>query len=101
MSGIAAAPNHTIIYYPEIKTDNESNCYIAGRFKDSIDFDFDTTSTHYVYDSTWQFFLLKIDSNGTFKWVKHCEASMESGMISLLTRTTIVILLVLLLAPWM
>lgn len=48
---------------------NNGSIYLIGSFADSIDFDPDTTK-YMVYSNIRDNFLLKLDSNGVFQWVK-------------------------------
>jgi len=50
-----------------ISTDNESNVYLTGSFGDTADFNPSKVEQEIV---TGNIFVLKLDSNGNYKWVK-------------------------------
>ncbi|MCP4440059.1 MAG: T9SS type A sorting domain-containing protein [Aureispira sp.] len=56
----------------EIAVDQWDNIYIAGTFNDTVDFDLGV-GVHNVYSLGFSSFLLKLDSDGDFKWVKNVE----------------------------
>jgi hypothetical protein len=52
-----------------ITVDYLGNVIITGFFGNTVDFDPDTTS-YFVSGAAWSVFVLKLDPNGNFKWVK-------------------------------
>ena len=58
-----------------ITTDSYGNIYIAGRFKDTVDFDFSDTSENFLVSSGgYDIFLQKLDNDGNFIWVEQFGA---------------------------
>ena len=58
-----------------ISVDNAGNIYITGHFSNTVDFDpgagiYNLTSSYYaaLSDYEWDFFLLKLNSDGEFEW---------------------------------
>lgn len=60
----------------DIMLDQSNNIYLSGRFHLAVDFDPDT-GTHIITPDISQAFLLKLDSNANFLWVKTTDA--DSG----------------------
>ena len=55
----------------DVATDNFGNIYIVGSFKSlNCDFDQSPTATYTVAGNSADAFILKLSSNGDFKWVK-------------------------------
>ncbi|BDS11450.1 T9SS type A sorting domain-containing protein [Aureispira anguillae] len=52
-------------------TDADKNIYIAGLFSDSVDFDPSANTNYIVSNHENDFFVQKLDSNGTSIWVKN------------------------------
>jgi Secretion system C-terminal sorting domain/Beta-propeller repeat len=71
-------------YYDEgtsIATDSTENIYITGYFSDSVDFD-PGTGVHLEVTSGWSdanIFVLKLDPNGNFVWVKRFMGTNNGG----------------------
>jgi hypothetical protein len=54
----------------DLTTDKLGNVYISGTFNDTIDFD-PSAATHTLFSANMgDGFLLKLDQNGAFQWVK-------------------------------
>lgn len=53
----------------EINTDSKNNIYLVGYISDSVDMN-PGVSQNFVYTNVAKNFILKLDSNGNFMWVK-------------------------------
>ncbi|MGH1334827.1 MAG: SBBP repeat-containing protein [Aureispira sp.] len=53
-----------------ISSDKNGNLYITGSFRDTVDFDPSTTTVNLVANGNADIFVLKLDVNGNFLWVK-------------------------------
>ncbi len=67
-----AIENNSTILWPLLKIDKHSNIYISGWFKRSIDFNPDTLIEFRLTSagSNNDIFILKLNSEGEFKWAK-------------------------------
>lgn len=54
----------------EVFINEDNELYITGHFSDTIDFDPGTDIFTMTSNGEWDFFVLKLDSNGDFLWVK-------------------------------
>ena len=64
-----------------IKNDSDGNIYVIGSYEGSIDFDSDSTS-NFILNSlggSWDIFILKLDSDGNFAWVKTMGGQNNDG----------------------
>lgn len=61
-----------------IVTNDTGDVFIAGTYGDSIDFD-PGPSTYNMYNNNGALFVQKLDSNGSFAWVKFIEGSSTWG----------------------
>ncbi len=59
--------------------DASNNTYISGQFNDTVDFDPGPAVNNIVGD--WDFFILKLDANGNFGWVKTFNVNAISGLV--------------------
>ena len=62
-----------------IDIDSMGNCYLNGSFNSTIDFDPGPDSVIVNPVGTYDSFILKLDKNGNFLWVKTIESSAISG----------------------
>lgn len=61
-----------------------SNLYITGGFEGNVDFDPSTNTNNKTSNGTKDFFLLKLDQNGLFNWVRTFGGSVgENGFSSI------------------
>lgn len=65
-----------------IATDLDGNVYITGQFKGTIDFSTDATPKLLTPTTSDNAYLLKLDKDGKFVWVKQLESSTSQGTIS-------------------
>lgn len=64
---------YTFISIFEIESDDKNNIYLSGLVnghKDSVDMDPSPTSQHKIYSENSSYYILKLDSNANFQWVK-------------------------------
>ena len=54
---------------------NDTNIYFTGYFSDSADFDPSNSNYYITASGGWDIFILKLDINGSFKWVKSMGCS--------------------------
>lgn len=75
---------HELFQEPIIHVDDSSNVYIYSSFKGIVDFD-PGTGVHTLIGSTnWAtLFVLKLDSNGNFLWVKKIEGGQGKTKIGI------------------
>ena len=66
-------------YGNSVKTDKSGNVYITGSFQGLIDFDPGEGIYNLVRDGNFDIFVLKLDSLGSFKWVKQFEGTFSSS----------------------
>jgi len=59
--------------------DVSGNLFLSGYFNTTLDFDPDTAATHNVNPSGNAVFLLKLDANENFLWVKHWADNFDAG----------------------
>ena len=52
----------------KIKLDVNNNVYVAGRFKDTVDFNPGAVTASYISNGGYDIFLAKYDNNGIFQW---------------------------------
>ncbi|MFN6329346.1 MAG: gliding motility-associated C-terminal domain-containing protein [Chitinophagales bacterium] len=75
-------PNNSVIFQHAggygITTDSRSNVYITSSFRDTTDFDLDT-SDYIIPNATASAFILKLDANGKFKWARAFESIFAGG----------------------
>ncbi len=71
----------SFIYPTRVKTDNDGNVYLAGRFVDSVFFDMDTLVA--VNGFNYDMFLAKYSPNGDCIWVKPFQGSGDKSMLGL------------------
>ena len=57
----------------ELSFDSHGNIYVVGHFVGDIDFDF--SSDVNMLDGYFDIYILKIDTNSSFKWVKHFSST--------------------------
>ncbi len=57
-----------------VAVDKAGNIYALGGFADTVDFD-PGAAKKKLFTSNYAYFLLKLDSNGLFKWVKSIEGT--------------------------
>ncbi len=71
-SGNFIRANQTRANICDLTTDASSNVFITGDFTDTTDFDFGIGISNLVTNGAWapDIFILKINSLGTFQWVK-------------------------------
>lgn len=60
-------------YFRDIKIDKRDNVYTHGSFQDSVDFDPGPANSS-TFTGGEDAFILKLDKNGDFVWVKHFES---------------------------
>jgi len=58
-----------------IRIDSLDNLYITGSFNHSVDFDPSNNNTHYATASIYSVFLLKLDLDANFIWVKTIDGT--------------------------
>lgn len=64
-----------------VATDNLGNIYIVGSFKSlNCDFDPSPTTTYTVAGNSADAFILKLSSNGDFKWVKSIGGAFDDNL---------------------
>lgn len=64
----------------DIAIDNSGNVYVTGGFKNTVDFDPGSGVYNRVADNTFQTaaaFILKLNSSGTFQWVRTADTDSE------------------------
>lgn len=61
-------------YGGDLTTDVDGNIYIFSTFTYKVDFDPDPIDTSFLTANNYAFFVLKLDKNGEFKWVKKIDA---------------------------
>ena len=68
-----------------IDTDNKGNVYITGYFTGTFDFDPDTVLSYTLNSNilNWDIYILKLDSNGNFMWVKSMGSNGGDGGLDL------------------
>jgi hypothetical protein len=59
--------------------DASNNIYIAGLFNDTIDFDPGPATNNIV--GNFSYYILKLDPNGNFVWVKTFDVNAQSGLL--------------------
>ncbi|MBI3239731.1 MAG: T9SS type A sorting domain-containing protein [Flavobacteriia bacterium] len=59
-----------------IVLDASSNVFLAGSFQNSVDFDQSANSAQYSCAGAFDAFLMKVDENGNFNWVKTIGGSL-------------------------
>ncbi|PHS63303.1 MAG: hypothetical protein COB12_09775 [Flavobacterium sp.] len=67
-----------------ITTDTSGNVYVAGSFKDTVDFDPGAGTYAVTPVGDYDFFVLKLDSNGDFVWAKTVGGSNEDVAYSII-----------------
>lgn len=67
--GTAGGSGSEIAY--AVRVDGNSTVYIAGQFMNTVDFDFGTSTTTATSAGVEDAFLLKMNSDGVFQWVKN------------------------------
>lgn len=65
-----------------VATDASGNTYIGGTFSGTTDFD-PGTGVQNLTPAGWDMFLLKLDADGNFEWVKHFVGSDYSALCGL------------------
>lgn len=77
-------------YPTAVTNDGHGNFYIAGRFRDSVDFDPDTNNTSWIYSSGpgtsglyYGLFISKFNSDGILLWVKASTPNNDSWITDL------------------
>lgn len=64
----------------DLELDNVNNIYVTGVFRGSIDFDPSPTTSLVINGGTQEnTFIVKLDNNGNFKWVKTFIGNITSG----------------------
>ena len=63
--------------------DVDNDIYISGRFRDSVDFDAGTEEAFLSPLNFESMFLLKLNNDGEFKWVKKTEGYSAAGPITI------------------
>lgn len=58
-------------YCSKLIVDSNNNCFISGFFSDTVDFNPGISSFNVSSNGNQDIFLLKLDSNGNFLWVKN------------------------------
>ncbi len=58
-----------------VVTDANDNIYVTGWFSTTVDFDPGTNTFDLVSAGSWDIFVLKLDTNGNFVWVKQFGSS--------------------------
>ncbi|OYT12178.1 MAG: hypothetical protein B6I18_01585 [Bacteroidetes bacterium 4572_112] len=61
-----------------VTTDNQGNVYVTGYFSGTVYFDISNSNSMLIAVGIFDGFILKLDSNGSFIWVKHIAASNAS-----------------------
>lgn len=59
-----------------INLDHSGNIYLVGNFSNTVDFD-PGLGTFNLYSNPYDAFILKLDANGNFIWVKQLRSSIE------------------------
>lgn len=57
----------------DIVIDDNNNCYVSGRYRDTIHFD--TITAIAGSNSSWNGFIAKYDNNGSIQWVENLTSS--------------------------
>ena len=60
---------NNLIHVTSIVTDEHANLYILGQYRDSVNFN-PGQGTNIKYVAAYDIYLLKLDYNGTYEWVK-------------------------------
>ena len=60
-----------------LELDNDGDVYITGKFQGTADFDPSEDTVNYVSNGGSDIFILKLQTNGNFAWVKHMGAEAE------------------------
>ena len=68
-----------------IKVDAAGNSYIFGAFQNTVDFDPGPQTHTLVSKGNWDFFILKLNSNGDYQWVKQIGSSTRETPITMTT----------------
>ncbi|MCF8371807.1 MAG: T9SS type A sorting domain-containing protein [Bacteroidales bacterium] len=59
-----------------MEVDQNKNVYVSGTFKDSVDFDPDSSIVYYLYSGTYyDLFVCCLDSVGNLSWLKSLDSS--------------------------
>ncbi len=61
-----------------VQSDSQNNLYVLGKFSDTVDFDPDTSTFELISSGSNGAFLLKLNSDGNFIWVKKIGGSFSS-----------------------
>jgi len=69
----------------DIAIDNDDNLYIAGQFKDTVDFDYSTNVNELTATDNYDAFILKTDTDGNFIWVKQFEGNKREDAVGVST----------------
>ena len=72
-------------YATAIKTDAAGNSYIYGVFQNTVDFDPGPQTHTLVSKGSWDFFILKLNSNGDYQWVKQIGSTLRETPIAMTT----------------
>ena len=66
----------------DIAIDNDDNLYIAGQFRDTVDFDYSTNVNELTATDNYDAFVLKLDVDGNFIWVKQFSGTNKQDAVS-------------------
>jgi len=79
LSGLNTLSNQTPA---SLSLDNAGNIYTAGYFDSTVDFDPGAGVYTLTSKGDWDAFVLKLDANGAFVWVKAMGGSGQNGIVS-------------------
>lgn len=69
-----------------LTVDNNDNVIITGDYANTIDFNPDSSTTHYLTSNgSYDYFVLKLDPNGSFIWGQSCGGSSVESSKSICT----------------
>lgn len=65
-----------------ITLDQANNIYVVGQFKETVDFDFSTNVNELTASDNYDAFVLKLDQDGNFIWVKQFEGNNQQDAVT-------------------
>jgi len=65
-----------------ISIDANNNLYVAGQFKETADFDFSSNVNELTAADNYDAFVLKLDNDGNFIWVKQFEGNNQEDAVT-------------------
>ena len=69
-----------------VAVDHRYNVHVSGYFKDTVDFDSDSSVTYnLIAQGNFDHYIQQLDSSGNFSWVRHFTGAVSSSVSSIIT----------------